>query len=196
MPKPLAAKSSFLEQMADQRDLNKVKPGASAQVATMGKAASSSLITGIAAKAASQLGANGQKMDPLEPSTDSTESDLRQISLTFFLGIIVGMVFLRYLQTSSISGTLHRLSGYLRYIWRFTYSLCRTLSLCTCNCTCWFRRHQNSVDRIYDRMANKGKGKGKTPFWQRRRVTLTTGLASARDFARSTRSYTAFVHDW
>ena len=45
-------------------------------------------------------------------------------------------------------------------------------------------------------MANKGKGKGKTPFWQRRRVTLTTGLASARDFARSTRSYTAFVHDW
>ena len=45
-------------------------------------------------------------------------------------------------------------------------------------------------------MANKGKGKGKTPFWQRRRVTLTQGLASARDFAQSTRSYTAFVNDW
>ena len=45
-------------------------------------------------------------------------------------------------------------------------------------------------------MANKGKGNGKTPFGQRRRVTLTTGLASARDFARSTRSYTAFVNDW
>ena len=58
MPKPLAAKSSFLEQVADQRDLNKVKPRASAQVATMGKAASTSLITGIAAKAAEQLGAN------------------------------------------------------------------------------------------------------------------------------------------
>ena len=88
MPKPLAAKSSFLEQMADQRDLNKVEPGASAQVATMGKTASTSLITGIAAKAASQLGANGQKMDPLEPSTDSTESDLRQLSLHSFLELL------------------------------------------------------------------------------------------------------------
>ena len=85
MPKPLAAKSSFLEQVADQRDLNKVKPCASAQIATMGKAASSSLITGIAAKAAEQLGANGQRMDPLEPSTDSTESDLRQIFQYSFL---------------------------------------------------------------------------------------------------------------
>ena len=27
-------------------------------------------------------------------------------------------------------------------------------------------------------MANKGKIKGKTQFWQRRRVTLTTGLAA------------------
>ena len=58
LPKPLAAKSLFLEQIADQCDLNKVEPRASAQVATMGKAASSSSITGIAAKAAEQLGAN------------------------------------------------------------------------------------------------------------------------------------------
>jgi hypothetical protein len=127
----------------------------------MGKAASTSLITGIAAKAAEQLGANGQQMDSFEPSTNSKESDLRQMIFTFLLGIIVGMIFLRYLQTSSISGPLHRLSSYFRYIWRFTYFVCRTLSLCTCNCTCWFRRYQNSVDRIYDRMANKGKGKGR-----------------------------------
>ena len=196
MPKPLA-KPSFLELMADQRDLNKIGPrakaqktpgSASSQVATIGKAASTSLITGIAAEAAEQLGANGQRMDPLRPLTDSTESDIRQIFLTFFLGIIVGMFLLRYLQTSSISGTLHRLSGYFRYIWRFTYFLCRTLSLCTCNCTCWFRRHQNSIDRIYDRMQNKGKGKGK-----RQRFSLSTSLASAREFAQSTKSFMAFV---
>lgn len=50
---------------------------------------------------------------------------------------------------------------------------------------------KNSVDRVYDRMQRKGKCKG-----QRRRVTLTAGLASARELSRSTRSFTAFVNDW
>ena len=153
-------KLSFLDAMSDGRDLHRNKR-ASAQVATMGKAAGTSLITGVAAKAAEQLGVNGQQMGSFEPSTNSKESNLQQIIFTFLLGISVGMVFLRYLQTSSISGTLHRLSGYFRYIWRFTYFVCRTLSLCTCNCTCWFRRYQNSVARIYDRMANKGKARVK-----------------------------------
>jgi hypothetical protein len=40
-------------------------------------------------------------------------------------------------------------------------------------------------------MAAKGKSKGKG-----KRMTLTQRLASARDYARSTRSYTAFTNDW
>ena len=168
-------KPSFMDAMSDGRDLHRNKR-ASAQVATLGKAAGTSLIRGVAAKAAEHLGANAQHMDSCEPSANSKESNLQQMIFTFLLGIIVGMAFLRYLQTSSISGTLHRLSGYFRYIWRFTCFQCRTLSLCTCNCTCWFRRYQNSV---YDNMANKGKGQGKA----RRRLTLITGLASAREFA-------------
>ena len=52
-------------------------------VATMGKAASTSLITGIAAKAAEQLGANGQQMGSFEPSTNSRESDLHRMIFAF-----------------------------------------------------------------------------------------------------------------
>ena len=119
------------------------------------------LVTGIAAKTAEQLGTSGQQMDSFETPTSSKKSDLHQIIFAFLLGIIVGMIFLRFLQTCSIYGTLHRLSSCFRYIWRFTYFVCRTLSLCIRNRTGWFRRHQNSVDRIYDRMASKGKGKGR-----------------------------------
>ena len=174
MPPP----ASLLEQLADSRDRNRIAHRAKAQVAKVGKTASTCLLTGLSASAATELGANGQQMESMDPS--STSVDLHQIAFTFVLGIGVGMILLRYLQTGSISTALHRPSGYFRFIWRFTYFLCRTLSICTCNCACWFRRHQNSVDRIYDQMANKGKGKGKTPFRQRRRVTLTTGLASTR----------------
>ena len=61
----------------------------------------------------------------------------------------------------TILSPLRRLSGFLRYIWRFAYYVCRwSLSVCTCNCTCWFRR-QISLDRIYDRLQSKGKGNGK-----------------------------------
>ena len=71
MPKPKAPpcpemKLSFLDAMSDGRDLHRNKR-ASAQVATMGKAAGTSLITGVAAKAAEQLGANAQQMDSFEP---------------------------------------------------------------------------------------------------------------------------------
>ena len=102
------------------------------------------------------------------------------------------MILLRFLD-GSMATTLRRLSGYVRYFFRLTYYLCKTLSFCTCNCRCnfWFRQHGTSVDRIYDNMAAKGKSKGKG-----KRMTLTQRLASARDYARSTRSYTAFTHDW
>ena len=58
MPKSPPVKASFLSQVADRRDLDRLNHRASAQIATMGKAASTSLITGMAAKAAEQLGAN------------------------------------------------------------------------------------------------------------------------------------------
>jgi hypothetical protein len=170
----------LMDSLLDSRDLNRLNR-AKAQVAKAGKAASSAVLTGLATSAATAVGADAQQMDPLNTNP---AMDNHRVAFTFALGILVGMILLRFLD-GSMATTLHRLSGYVRYFFRLTYYLCKTLSFCTCNCRCnfWFRQHGTSVDRIYDRMAAKGKSKGKGKL-----MTLTQRLASARDYARSTRS--------
>jgi len=177
----------ILAHLADQRNLEKRNRRAKAPMANIAKA----VLTGITTKAASELGVDAQEADSLVPTPTSV--GLHQIAFTFLLGILVGMFFLKCFQTNSGLTALYRLCGYVRYFWRLIYYFCRTLALCTCNCTCWFRRYQTSVDRIYDRIANKGKGKGKTSFWQRRRMTFSQSLASARAFAQANVSFSAFT---
>ena len=76
-----------MERMSDCRDLHGARAKASraagtapSQIAKIGKAASTSVITGFAASAAAKLGANGQQMDQLVPSSDSTDSDIRHFA--------------------------------------------------------------------------------------------------------------------
>ena len=84
---PMPPRASLLSQLADSRDLGRVNHRAKAQVAKVGKAASTCLLTGMAASAATELGANAQQMESFEPSTTST--DIHQTAFTFVLGIIV-----------------------------------------------------------------------------------------------------------
>ena len=79
MPPP----ASLLEQLADSRDRNRIAHRAKAQVAKVGKTASTCLLTGLSASAATELGANGQQMESMDPS--STSVDLHQIAFTFLL---------------------------------------------------------------------------------------------------------------
>ena len=126
------------------------------------------------------MGAQAQTLDPFLPIEETQRFTVYQMFLVFILGLITGIFLMRYLQhgSSSILSPRRRLSGFLQYIWRFTYYVCRSLFVCTCNFTCWFRR-QNSLDGIYGRLHDKGKSKGKGKSNQRQ--SLTTTLASARD---------------
>ena len=70
----------------------------------------------------------------------------------------------------------------------------RTFAVCTCNCTCWFRRYQTSVTRAFDQIIGKGKGRGKIGKGKPR-TTFTTNLASARLSAQSNATYRQFIRN-